>query len=105
MVRQPLTAVRQVNDAALPEAVFLKAALHRLVDAVGIGTQVPVLLTAPFQAKAAYPAAVRRHPKPVDHAVGRVIQPRTIVNLPVGRLLPAVKQKTASGVPSSSQHR
>lgn len=85
LVGQTLVAVGQVDDAAIVKSVFEQDVLQDVVVAVGIGSEVGVLASAPRQAGLGYAVALWGASQAVQGGVGLIIvEPLSLIDVGIG---------------------
>lgn len=85
LVGQTLVAVGQVDDAAIVKSVFEQDVLQDVVVAVGIGSEVGVLASAPCQAGLGYAVALWGAGQAVQGGVGLIIvEPLSLIDVSIG---------------------
>ena len=76
LIREALVAVREVDDAAVPETGFPDAVLHDVVVTVGVDAEVALPFQAPCDDVGEHPVSVRETGDAVDYMVRqRIVHP------------------------------
>ena len=76
-----------MNDPATDKAVLLQCALHGKIVLMRVDAKVVTTRETMCKAKARHAASARRNRDAVDHAVGRIREPRAVLNDAIGGIL------------------
>ena len=92
-------AVLKINDTAAGKAVLLQRILHRYIVPVRVDTQIKALGKGKIIAKRCHAPPMLCNRDPVDHPVGFVVEPASLVNGMIGWVIMNEKAENAQYFP------